>query len=397
MIARASDGQPAPPSFKVVLYSHDTIGLGNVRRTLLIADAIKQQYQDAAILIVTGSPVIQAFRIPDGVDYIKLPCLDRPDSEHYTPKFLNGNGQEVSRIRRAILQQSIVGFGPDLMIVDKRAGGIDGELLDTLRALQHPHDTKLVLGIRDILDDPETTRLSLKRHRDMAIAARWYDEVWIYGSPLVFDTVKEYGFPAEVARKTYYCGYLKRASQPIGVHDGPPRILVTTGGGGDGADLIEAYLEGLCDLPRRIALRTTVVFGPQMTAARRAGLIERFGTLADVEFVDFEPDLTPRYAAADLVVSMAGYNTVCELLSFGQRAVLVPRGEPVREQLLRARLLAARGYFDLIEPPDLRPDRLMTTVLAALSRPRPTLPSVDLDGLPRICERVHHLLSGVCV
>jgi len=170
-------------------------------------------------------------------------------------------------------------------------------------------------------------------------------------------------------------------------------VLVTTGGGEDGTGLITTYLEGLAALPRRVALRTTVVFGPQMPAPSRAGLRERFGSMADVTFLDFDPDMASQYAAADVVVSMAGYNTVCELLSCALRAVLVPRSTPVAEQLLRARLLAARGLFDVIEPYGLRPDRLLAAVLAALERPPATVP-IDLDGLPRIRDRVRDLLGS---
>jgi predicted glycosyltransferase len=160
--------------------------------------------------------------------------------------------------------------------------------------------------------------------------------------------------------------------------------------------MIEAYLDGLITLPRSVALTTTVVFGPQMASASRRRLLERFGALPDVDFVEFDPDLAARYAAADLVVSMAGYNTVCELLSCGVRAVLVPRSRPVGEQLLRARLLSARGLFDVVEPEDLNPGRLITAVLGALRRPADPVP-VALDGLPRIAARVRRLLKELDV
>src|SRR5207244_12917675 len=105
--------------------------------------------------------------------------------------------------------------------------------------------------------------------------------------------------------------------------------------------------------------------------ANRSQLRTRSGAMAAVTFVEFEPNLAARYAESDVVVAMAGYNTVCELLSCGARAVLVPRGQPVREQLLRARLLAARGLFDMVEPDALVPDVLLATVRAALARPVP--------------------------
>ncbi|HVF92011.1 MAG TPA: glycosyltransferase [Blastocatellia bacterium] len=380
---------------KILLYSHDTFGLGNIRRTLLLTEELTRQYPKAAILVVTGSPMIHAFRIPEGVDYIKLPCLDRIEAERYEPRFLSDCAEEMKRTRRAILEKSVLGFAPDLMIVDKRPAGVDGELLETLEALQRRQKkTRLVLGLRDILDEPERTRVSFIRNGSFELIDRFYDEVWVYGSQSIFDTLREYAFPDCVARKTIFCGYLKRPTEATARDGGAPRVLVTTGGGGDGSRMIETYLEGLAVLPRNVAIETTVIFGPQMPEKKRNTLLERFGYMPDVTFLDFEPDLTRRYAEADVVVSMAGYNTVCELLSFARRAILVPRAEPVMEQLIRARLLAGQGLFDLIEPPDLTPENLMGRVLASFKPGPLTATPLDLDGLPRIRERVSALLKG---
>jgi predicted glycosyltransferase len=400
-----SDGRPASAkhennlggsdsSPKIVLYSHDTFGMGNIRRTLLLSQEFITDYQGASILIITGSPMIHAFRIPEGIDYIKLPCLDRFEAEQYAPRYLPGCPEEVKDTREAILRESVLRFNPDLMVVDKRAAGVDGELLPTLHALrQNGRHTKLVLGVRDILDEPERTRKVLASNGSFDLIDEFYDEVWIYGSKSVFDTVTEYAFPESVVRKTFYCGYLKRPTVSTGRKEGPPRILVTTGGGGDGSDIIEAYLTGLASLPRNIALRSTVIFGPQMSQARRLELLQRFNYMADVNFLDFEADIANHYAESDVVVSQAGYNTVCELLSFSRRAILVPRGQPVREQLIRARLMAERGFFECIEPQDLTPETLISKVLEALNSSSVISATLDLEGLPVIRERVHALLN----
>jgi predicted glycosyltransferase len=251
-----------------------------------------------------------------------------------------------------------------------------------------------VLGIRDILDEPRKTRETLRNNRSFEFIRDYYNEVWIYGSQSIFDTVREYEFPDDIARITHYCGYLKRPTVTGRRNDGPPRVLITTGGGGDGSRMIQAYLEGLSNLPRNVALRSTVLFGPQMSAATQAAFIEKFSYLTDVEFREFEPELAPLYAEVDLVVSMAGYNTVCELLSSGCNAILVPRAEPVKEQLIRARLLAAEGLFDLVEPDALSPETLINKVLASL-KPKINCPiRFDLQGLPRIRERIRALLEG---
>jgi len=386
--------RPSGSSPKIVLYSHDTFGMGNIRRTLLLSQDFITQYPGASILIITGSPMIHAFRIPTGIDYIKLPCLDRFAAEEYAPRYLSGCSEEVKQTREAILRESVLRFNPDLMVIDKRASGIDGELLPTLHALrENGRHTKLALGVRDILDEPERTRKILAGNGSFEVIDEFYDEVWIYGSKEIFDTAKEYAFPESIHRKTFYCGYLKRPTVSSGRNEGPPRVLITTGGGGDGSDIIQAYLTGLSTLPRNVALRTTVIFGPQMPEACRAELLRRFDYLADVEFLEFEADITNRYAESDVVVSQAGYNTVCELLSFSRRAILVPRSEPVREQLIRARLMAERGFFECIEPRDLTPETLISKVLEALNSSSITSSTLKLDGLPVIRERVRGLLN----
>ena len=379
---------------RILLYSHDTFGLGNIRRTLLLAQEVIEQYPRAAVLLITGSQMIHSFRIPEGVDYIKLPCLDRIDAERYESRFLLECSEAVKRTRRAIIERTVLGFAPDLMIVDKRPAGVDGELNDTLTALRNGNfPTRLVLGVRDILDEPRKTRETLKNNHSFEIIRDYYDEVWIYGSPSIFDTVNEYDFPEDVAQITHYCGYLKRPTKTAHRDVGPPHVLVTTGGGGDGSRMIETYLEGLSNLPRNVALKSTVVFGPQMSVDKRASLVSSFGYLTDVEFREFEPDLTELYAEADLVVSMAGYNTVCELMSFGRNAILVPRAQPVKEQLIRARLLAAAGLFEIVEPHELTPETLLTKVLASLKHDSDRPVRVDLQGLPRIRERLRELLE----
>ncbi len=381
---------------KVLLYSHDTFGLGNIRRTLLLTTALREEFPDAAILIVTGSPVIHAFRIPAGVDYIKLPCLDRVDAEEYQPRFLNHWADEVRKTRQAMLNNAILGFKPDLMIVDKRPAGVDNELLESLELLRHSgHPTKLVLGVRDILDDANRTRQSLIKGQSFELINRFYDEVWIYGDPVIFDHAKEYEFPDSVAQKTHYCGYLQRPTAIAAKSDDRPRVLVTTGGGADGADVVETYLEGLLDLPRRTHLHSVVIFGPEMPEERRKALLASYGHLSDVEFCDFEADMTRRYAEADVVVSMAGYNTVCELLSFGQRAILLPRCKPVMEQLIRAQRFAELGFFEYIDPEQMTPQVLMSAVMNAVGKGTFTMPTIDLGGLGRIRTRVRTLLTEV--
>lgn len=378
---------------KILLYSHDTFGLGNIRRSLLLGDLLTSTYPGAAVLLVTGSPMIHAFRIPARMDYVKLPCVNRVSADTYEPRFLLECASEVRQTRSEIIERTAVGFGPDLLIVDKRAAGIDGELLPALAALRaRPNRPRIVLGLRDILDAPEVSRRALRANGSFDVIEQYYDEVWVYGSPAVFDVVSEYGFPAAVARRTTYCGYLRRRPVVRAPHAGPPRVLVTTGGGGDGAVLIETFLDAVKQTAP-FTMRTLVVLGPQLDPSTAVRLRATAAGRADVEYLEFEPDMTRRYEEADVVVAMAGYNTVCELLTAGVKAVLVPRGEPVQEQLIRARRLSERGHFRMVEPAELTPASLMAQVRSALVAPPAPPSTIDMEGLSRIHARVRRLLE----
>lgn len=396
--ARVGDGghlnaHSAPAHPKILLYSHDTFGLGNIRRTLLLADYLGATYPRSAILVLTGSPMIHAFRIPPRVDYVKLPCVNRIRADEYEPRFLADCGEEVRCTRSAIIERTAVAFAPDLFIVDKRAGGIDNELVPALEAMRRlPTPPRVVLGLRDILDAPDVTGRSLRANGSFDLIERFYDEVWIYGSRDVFDAVAEYNFPPAVAARSHFCGYLRRHAAPRTAHGGSPRVLVTAGGGGDAAVLVLSYLRGLAQVPEG-EFQTVVVLGPQLDPETADGLRRLGAHRGDVEYVEFESNMPRRYEEADVVLSMAGYNTVCELLSAGARAVLVPRAEPVQEQLIRARRLAARGYFRMVEPSTLTPARLIDAARAVLASPPSPALRIDMEGLMRVRSRVHRLLE----
>jgi len=387
------NAHPAPAHPKILLYSHDTFGLGNIRRTLLLADYLGATYPRSAILVLTGSPMIHAFRIPPRVDYVKLPCVNRIRADEYEPRFLADCGEEVRCTRSAIIERTATAFAPDLFIVDKRAGGIDNELVPALEAMRRlATPPRVVLGLRDILDAPDVTGRSLRANGSFDLIERFYDEVWIYGSRDVFDAVAEYNFPPAVAARSHFCGYLRRHAAPRTAHGGSPRILVTAGGGGDAAVLVLSYLRGLAQVPEG-EFQTVVVLGPQLDPETADGLRRLGAHRRDVEYVEFESNMPRRYEEADVVLSMAGYNTVCELLSAGARAVLVPRAEPVQEQLIRARRLAARGYFRMVEPSTLTPERLIDEARAVLASPPSPASRIDMEGLMRVRSRVHRLLE----
>jgi predicted glycosyltransferase len=251
--------------------------------------------------------------------------------------------------------------------------------------------------MRDIEDDAETTRREWAAGGTPQLMDDVYDLILYYGQREVFDPVPAYGMSPVAAHKLAPCGYLRRADarrtsqavrQELGIA-GRPLVLVTVGGGGDGFQVLKSYLDMLAQDPAPF-FHSLLVTGPLMADHRR-GLLRRAASMAAVTLLEFTPDLLSYMAAADLVVSMAGYNTVCEILSLGKRSVLIPRGHTRAEQRIRASLLAERSLAHLLPPEDLAPDSLRQAIEAAFDSPLPAA-TLNLNGLENISRAISDLL-----
>lgn len=389
-----------------MVYSHDTFGLGNIRRMLAICKYLLDSIPKLSILVVSGSPMLHSFRLPQGLDYIKLPCLNRGESGELSVKYLGTETDETVKLRADLILAAATNFKPDLLLVDKKPNGIEGELEKTLNYLKSElPETKLVLLLRDILDSPEVTIKEWQHGYHEAIQ-RFYDQVLVVGMRSVFDLTEEYQFPASVSKKVRFCGYIRKEPglkrrnvlrEELQITPEEQLILVTPGGGQDGYRLIETYLSGLRQLPEGHNLRSLIICGPEMQPKRREALYQAAEKYSHVQICEFTDDLMSYMDAADAIVAMGGYNTVSEILSLGKRAVIVPRVEPVKEQLIRALALARLGLVQMIHPDYLTPQGLMDTILEQLSGSKshiPGLSCLDLDALPRITRYISNLLSG---
>ena len=390
---------------RLLVYSHDTFGLGNIRRMLCICEYLLTAIPDLSILLVSGSPMVHSFRLPRHLDYIKLPCLKRTEAGDYAVRAMGTSLDETVKLRSELLRITVANFRPQLLLVDKKPYGVENELYDTLRYLQTSlPEAKPLLLLRDILDSAEPTIKTWVKHGYHEAIRSFYDLILVVGSPEIFDPCETYQFPASVAAKVRFCGYIRRQpgrqSRDVLRRDlqlqGEKLILVTPGGGEDGYHLLATYLEGLAWLPAGHNTQSLIVCGPEMPPAQRTMLYKAAATYPHVRISDFTDDMMSYISAADVVVAMAGYNTVCEVLSLHKRAIVVPRVKPVAEQWIRAESMARRGLLQTIHPDALAPQRLMHTVMATLSftngHPNP-LPQLDLNALPRIAYYISTLLD----
>lgn len=388
-------GQPR----RIALYSHDTQGLGHIRRNLLIARALCRDGSRPIILLCSGLREASAFAMPPGVDCLTLPSLAKGTNGEYFPRSLGISMTDLIRVRSDTIAAVLKSFEPDVLIVDKVPAGASGELLASLRLLRSRGATRVVLGLREILDDPDTVRREWAEGGYESAIREYYHRIWIYGDRAIYDTAREYGFPADIEAMVRYTGYLN----PLDVdddhpgHDAEPHldlppgplVLCLVGGGRDGLPLAEAFLRA--SLPE--GAHGVLVTGPLMPAEARATLEGLAAAHDRVRLLKFITDPCPLLRRADRVIAMGGYNTVCEILAFRKRALIVPRVEPRTEQLIRAERFAGLGLLDRLHPDRLSPAALGDWLADDSPSPAAARDRVDFDGVARLPQLLGEVLT----
>lgn len=398
--------QPSTPgerATRIALYSHDTQGLGHLRRNLLIASSLVRMTPRPTILLIGGAREVGAFNIPPGVDCLTVPSLSKSETGGYGVRSLDVSLAELVHMRRTAMLAGLRAFDPDLFIVDKVPLGAQDELEPSLEWLRRRGRAACVLGLREVLDEPGVAKREWARDRCDASIAKFYDQVWVYGDPSIYDTTREYALHAATTAKVRHTGYLNpldvaehtpsgRATQAddVDLASGERLVLCAVGGGQDGAELALAF--ALARSPGGI--KRVLVTGPFMPGevrSRLRTLAESDATLIVKEFITEPYRLMGRAA---MIICMGGYNTVCEALAFACPTLVVPRVKPRQEQWIRAERMRERALLDVQHPDSLSPESLSMWMASTDSCTRDLRATAfRFDGLRRIPELAQDLLA----
>lgn len=383
---------------RIVLYGHDSYGLGHLRRNLALAQSLSQLGCRPDQLIATGTVDACAFGLPPNTDLLALPAVTKDRRGRYRTRNLSANLDVVMSVRGAVLDGALTAFAPDLVIVDKVALGLGGELAAALRNVRAQHGTRIVLGLRDVLDAPVRTRREWDASGTGDALRLLFDEVWVYGDPSVYDVVEECAL-VEVRDLVRYCGYLATGrpglpARPAGLGEGVPYVVCTVGGGADGADLAEAFAAA----PMPDGMTGVLVAGPHMPQAEYSALARAARLRGDMVVMGSNPNVATWLAGASAVVSMGGYNSVSEILATATPALVVPRSVPRMEQAIRARALAERGLVEVMDGCRASGESIGGWLARAVrhsgvERGRVDRSGVDLDGLRRVRHFADALLT----
>lgn len=382
---------------RILFYSHDTFGLGHLRRSRALAAAVTQTDTEASALILTGSPIAGRFTFPRRVDHVRLPGVTKRADGSYASQTIGMGIDEVTELRSGLIQTAVLQFDPDVLIVDKEPTGFRGELLPTLEHLSRSRRTKLVLGLRDVLDEPEVLAAEWDRKEAVAATESFYDEIWVYGLRSVYDPTRGLPLSPAAQSRIHWTGYLRRDLGPLGQPPEQPYILITPGGGGDGKAMVNLVLSAY-EADPNLSPRAILVYGPFLSGELREDFEARVAALnGRVTAVGFEAEIETLFAGACGVVCMGGYNTFCEVLSFDKRAVIVPRTTPRLEQWIRASRAEDLGLVRMLDEgrDGLTPGAMIQAIQNLQQQPLPSQAIQDglLDGLEYVTDRISALLG----
>jgi len=371
---------------RLLIYSHDSFGLGHLRRCRAIAHDLVERYRRLSVLILSGSPIIGSFDFKSRVDFVRIPGVIKLRNGEYTSLNLHIDLEKTLEMRSSIIQHTARIFDPHVFLVDKEPLGLRGEVEPTLRMLKES-GARRILGLRDVMDDPISLVDEWTRKKAFNAFEEHYDEIWIYGLPQIFDPVWEIPGMARHEDKLHFTGYIRRSapesSSSLWNYELPdhPFILVTTGGGGDGVELIDWVISAYEHDPT-IPHHAILLFGPFMHLEERTRFQERAGRIDKLHPVTFEAQVEQLFERAIGVVAMGGYNTFCEILSFEKPSLIVPRTTPRREQALRASRAEALGLVRVLAGDAEREPASMAAQLH------------DIDAWPRPDGRRHGPMLG---
>ncbi len=368
----------------IVLYCQYVWGMGHLFRSLELARALAGH----RVILVAGGPDVPVDP-PGHVEVVRLPGLHM--DEGFTTLQTGAAGASVAAVQRERAEALSALFDrtrPQVFIVElypfgRTAFGFELEpLLEAVRRGVYGR-VRTVCSLRDVLVEKRDP--AAYEARVLAALHRWFDLLLIHSDERLLPLSETFGRFADIRIPTVHTGFVasrpdmengRRLHRELGLPPGGRLVVASCGGGRSGYRLMKPVLEACRRLTRR-ALRLEAFCGPFMRA-------EEFDDLAAMAAPGlavhrFTPRLIDYLSAADLSISLAGYNTCMNLLATGVPALVLPYSRQ-REQPLRVEKLRACLPLVVLGEEDLAPDRLVRAIEAALSlkrRPPAGWPSLD--------------------
>jgi predicted glycosyltransferase len=373
---------------RILVYTHNSIGLGHAFRTLAVITGIKKWRPDIDFLVISGTSIPQIF-FKEGIEVIKLPSvkldIDRKDTPMHS-RYLSGFELEaIFDFRQSIILKTFDFFQPDALIIEHNMTGQMSELIPLLMKKWMrkggPVDFCLLHVCRGIMKWLPLLCIPYQnpRHRSESInIGELYDFMYVLEDREVIDINKAFlGDDPDLEKKITYLGKItNRVYQELSGREEildrfclPDKkiILVSLGRNQQVYEVTNKLLELFRDSAINSDYQVVMVIDPYLDHEAACALCEHpLG--GNVRFMPFMPDLVELMRHSELVISRAGYNTVNEILLTGVKAVIIPESHGGGEQELRAQKIE-RDHVKVLTEAEIYHDHAANKILNLLDRP----------------------------
>jgi predicted glycosyltransferase len=369
--------------YKVLIYSHDTFGMGHISRSIKLSKEIIAK-KKASIIIVTGSAIPNLIDIPKGIEMIKLPTLRSIRKKGLSYESFNANIDPllILKMRELILLDIIKSYKPDLMLVDFSPKGVKNELESSLKYIKKNLKTKMFITFRDIIDDPRVVTEKWKRRGYEKLFKQYYDKILIFGQKEINDYVKQYQLNDDTKNKIVYLGYMVKRVK-IG-NKKKDKILITVGGGRDGKEILIKLLKSIKKIKKFRSFKIDVVSGPLSNKKDFIILKKQYAKYKNIKILFCVPNLSEKFSKYKLVISMGGYNTFTDVLSSEISNLIIPREDFEKEQLIRAKIFKKIGLVNYLRRGNINKKNLEREIINAFNMHKEykhNISKIDINGL----------------
>lgn len=362
---------------RVMLYCQYLSGMGHLVRTTQFAKSLAERFQPTMII---GGPKIEGFVPPDGVEIIYMPPLWLQDGAF---RVADGNDvDEIKRVRRDMLIDLFDSARPEIVITEFFPFGRHDLLFELEPWMQHIRTsapgTLVVSSLRDLIGK---TVLDQQTGKIVDLANAYFDAVLVHSDPQFLRFESTFAGARRINGPILHTGFVAEAVKAEPQSFDRPFVLVSVGGGRIGGAVLDAAIGAAALLQEELPHDFRIFTGPFLPDEDFAKLQAKAASQGNVILERFTSNLLGHMQAADLSVSLAGYNTTMNVLRTDVPAILVPIGhyDFDCEQLMRAEKLADLGVADLLRQDAVSAESLAERIRSGLRRDR-VEHGFNLDG-----------------
>ncbi|MBW2469386.1 MAG: glycosyl transferase [Deltaproteobacteria bacterium] len=371
---------------KIILYCQYVWGMGHLFRSLELARA----FSGHQVILIAGGREVD-IELPEHVSLVRLPGLYM--DEKFTTLMAEDANQSVEFIqhqRKVILVSLFQQHRPDVFMIELYPFGrtIFGFELQPLLDWIHMGrfgDVKVVCSLRDIL--VEKRKQEFYEERVINMLHTYFDLLLVHSDDQLLTLDETFSRMSDIRIPVVYTGFVAPKANPaagrqlrreLGIGSAEKLVVVSAGGGRSGYALLNCIMDAYPLIKQTGSIRVEMFAGP----FREPDEFEKLAAKAvdGIRIRHYTKRFLDYLSAADLSISLAGYNTCMNLIAARVPALIYPYSKQ-QEQPLRVAKIDKLIPMKILRDKDIEPQRISRYIHEMFLESRPAEPvPVNLDG-----------------